>query len=196
METRSNSKSSTRQGEAYAHRHATQTETSHWVTQLALHKKMTAAYQELASARKHVARNLDGLRPSDTVDTQADLGIRPLPAACRVRMALRLGLADVQRRDPALRSPQHLLTEELDYLSLALKRQQSKIEDLEKQILAARPKDAAEARILLSFLSRLIAAERRIDPVVMASFIEANARILAPDQAANFLHQPGFCRFS
>ena len=143
-----------------------------WAADLNAHGRMMRRYAELVTLKKQVNERSRALDPAASIAEQADRALKSLPCEVRVRISVRLGLATLRRAKAQSQTPADLLNDEIRFLKAALASKRADIERLETRILAARPENATEAKMLLKFVSRLVAVGRKFDDRNLADFLE------------------------
>jgi len=109
--------------------------------------------------------------PEASYVDQVDQGLRSLPGEVRVRIAVRAGLAELRRAKTKLPKPVEILNEEIEFLTNSLESKRVEIERLETRILAVRPKNTLEAKLLLDFASKLVSVGRKIEDRCLADIL-------------------------
>ena len=102
-----------------------------------------------------------------------------LPGDVRTRMAVRLGLFELRKSHDEHATPTNLLNEEIDFLTRMIKQHRAEAERLQAMILAAKPKDAEQAKRLLAFVSRLVASGQDFKRQSLAEALDNCATALA-----------------
>ena len=143
-----------------------------WAADLSAHSRLMRRYAHIAKLRKLVTERSRAIDPTASVAEQADQGLKSLPYEVRVRIAVRLGLANLRRDETKTQTPADLLSDEIQFLTKSLAARRADIERLETRILTARPKNASEAKVLLKFASRLVGVGRKFENRCLADLLE------------------------
>ena len=150
-----------------------------WIADIAEHRRMVRQYKVIAKERKKIATRLRELDQTANFAAQADRSLRHLPAGARARMGLRVALGKLTGKNREAPRPLNLLQGELIFLVKALKTKRAEIEKLETRILTAQPSDQAEAKILLKFVSKLVAVGRKFDQRYLSDLLDDCATMIA-----------------
>ncbi len=150
-----------------------------WVNELRSHGRLMTRYAQIVKLRAQVIGNLKAIDQSADLSIQTEQAVQSLPADVRVRIAIRAGLAKVRHATHNSFTPQNILGEEIEFLSKSLTLKGDEIKRLEKRILTARPKNEGEAKVLLTFASKLVGVGRKFEDRCLADLLANCATVLA-----------------
>jgi len=142
-----------------------------WAEDLKLHSQMMRRSAHIEKLMEQVSSRCQMVDPTASYAKQADQGLRSLPGEIRVRIAVRAGLAKLRRAKTNFPTPIDFLNEEAEFLANALASKRAEIQRVEARILAVRPKNAQEAKILLNFASKLVGVGRKFESRCLADLL-------------------------
>ncbi len=150
-----------------------------WLGDIKLHARLMREYITTARLLKDIA----GRMKRGTNEAKDEL-----PYTVQARMAFRAAVTKALAKEKTLPSPSSALLQEYAHLSKGQKARLARILQLETRVLTAQPRTSAETRLLLKFISKLIASGRKIDKRYFADALDECA--LAISERANTTARP------
>ena len=154
-----------------------------WIADIQEHAKLISTYRALRAMKKTVAAKLKACQRPDLPKRDAYKSLASLPHKVRTRMALRYAIEKTRKKEEATPLASDVLMQEFAYLTKRQKDCRARILELESRVLTAQPSSTREAKRLLNFISKLVAAGRKIDKRYFADALEECA--FAIDETAN-----------
>lgn len=153
-----------------------------WVHDLHTYTRLIGRFAYFAKLQKMIITHLKKIDQASDTNTKSNNSLPELPADVHARIAVRAGLAKLQNTHRKARTTSEILTEEAAYLSKSLISKRTELLRLEDQILSAIPKNEGEAKLLLTYVSKLVGMGRTIEGLRLADVL-ANCASALPNPA-------------
>ena len=138
-----------------------------WIIDIRRHAKLVQIFSLTAKLQKELAKRM---KSCETSPEGYDC-LKTLSPDTRLRMAMRFAVKSVRKEEVAP-SASDVLLQEYAYQSKQQKKRRAEIIKLESRVLTAQPKTTKEVKLLLKFISALIASGRKIESRYLADALE------------------------